>query len=95
MIKTLEIQEGKDRMKAKKYFTELGATAGCSMRLAESGCGEDSAGGIKGDSWFGSVKVADKLGTMGMMGVLVVSLFLFNFITSITYYDTCYLCLCR
>ena len=95
MIKTLEIQEGKDRMKAKKYFTELGATAGCSMRLAESGCGEDSAGGIKGDSWFGSVKVADKLGTMGMMRVLVVSLFLFNFITSITYYDTCYLCLCR
>ena len=55
----------------------MGATAGCLMCLAESGRGGNFAGGIKGDSWFGSVKVADELGKRDMMGVLVVSVYIF------------------
>ena len=70
--KRLEIQEGKIWMKSKQYYSELGATAACTMRLAELGrCGE--IGGIKGDSWFGSAKVADALGKRGMIAVLIVS----------------------
>ena len=59
-------------MKSKQYYSELGATAACTMRLAELGRSRE-IGRIKGDFWFGSCKVADVLGKKGMMAVLVVS----------------------
>ena len=63
----IEVQEGKDAMQAKKYSSELGATAGCSARLIRNTryCGrkhdsrtkakkDKKAEIVYGDSWFGS-----------------------------------------
>ena len=56
----LEIQEGKDAMHSKEFHGDavgalgtIGATAACSLRLADAACPEN--GLMFGDSWFGSV----------------------------------------
>jgi Transposase IS4 len=60
----LEIQEGKEPMKLKKYFSDYGATTACTLRLVDlsAHCGQvdkDSGGELFfADSWFASVKTA-------------------------------------
>ena len=56
----IEIQRGKEGMKNTKYHKELGATAACTLRLAEAtnGCGRTEQEQKRDihicDSWFGS-----------------------------------------
>ena len=62
----IELQEGKVAMNAKKYSSELGATAGCSARMIRNSryCGKHDERTkakkdkkkelVYGDSWFGS-----------------------------------------
>jgi Transposase IS4 len=70
----LEVQERPIDMKKKAYFTELGATAACSLRLivGSMNSGLDSKARqlalqqsrkhlVIADSWFGSVKLAENL----------------------------------
>ena len=57
---------------AKQPHHVLGATTACTIRLSEE-MGEDGAAvGLKGDSWFGSVKTCAQLGARGKMGVFQV-----------------------
>lgn len=69
-----EIQRGKFPMRKKKFFPEVGATAACTLRLIEGAeyCGQRQKERqlakkksrrqlVKGDSWFGSVKLAENL----------------------------------
>jgi hypothetical protein len=70
----LEIQRGKAGMASQKYQQELGATAACTLRLAEE-CitpEDDRCHSIQGDAWFGSVKAAAALGRKGFRAVLQV-----------------------
>jgi len=70
----LELQRGKAGMSTTQYQQELGATAACTLRLAE-GCihpEENRCHTIKGDAWFGSVKAAAALGRKGIRAVLQV-----------------------
>ena len=50
----IEICEGKEPMKAKKYSAEYGATTACTMRLFEPWFGTDRVAAA--DSWFAGVK---------------------------------------
>jgi hypothetical protein len=62
-------------MADKKYNASLGATAGCTLRLAEETIGEDDENqvhGVRGDAWFGSVKTASELAIRGSECVLQV-----------------------
>ena len=72
----LEVQEGKDAMRAKKHVSNVGVTAACTLRMAEqtqhNGQNERpnvhhaTPGGLwKGDSWFGSVKAAEAMAKDG------------------------------
>ena len=75
-IKALELQMGKERMRKEKYSAELGATAACTLRLAEEGQQPLEAGqkqGLIGDAWFGSVLCADELGQKNYKAILSVS----------------------
>ena len=57
----LEIQRGKYGMKDKEYNSSLGATAGCTLRMAKALSQSKIDGNIEiimGDAWFGSVKAA-------------------------------------
>lgn len=65
----LEIQEGKEAMKDKRFNKDLGTTAGCTVRLMEA-CSEST--GIKGDAWFGSVTAVSELALRGFEGVMQV-----------------------
>ena len=60
----LEIQRGKNGMKEEQFNRDLGATAGCCMRLA-NGVDQSHVDGVaetvKGDAWFGSVKAVCNL----------------------------------
>ena len=61
-------------MASQQYQQELGATAACTLRLAE-GCiaaEDDRCHTIQGDAWFGSVKAAAALGQKGIRAVLQV-----------------------
>ncbi len=60
-------------MKNKQFNQQLGATAGCTLRLLLETIPEDqrsSKHGIRGDSWFGSVKTANEIGMRGHECVL-------------------------
>jgi hypothetical protein len=53
-------------MANKKYYSLIGATAGCTLRLAKETIAEDDESerhGVCGDTWFGSVKTASELAT--------------------------------
>ena len=54
VMRFMEIQEGKEAMRALPLAREMGVTAACTLRLAES-CAPGAT--LLGDSWFGSVKV--------------------------------------
>lgn len=74
----LEIQEGRDAMRAKQYSEQHGGTAGCTLRMVEATehCGlkfpsrkhaqEDKRPEYyKGDSWFSSVRLAEEMASRG------------------------------
>jgi hypothetical protein len=68
VLRCLEIRRGKQGMAHKKYNSLIGATAGCTLRLAEEKIAEDDESerhGVHGDAWFGSVKTASELATRG------------------------------
>ncbi len=68
----LEIQRGAKKMPDQPHHRELGATASCSLRLAKARlvCGDEQRCGIKGDSWFGSVKACLEILNYGVESVV-------------------------
>ena len=71
----LELQRGKNGMTNHKYFKDLGATASCTVRIAE-GTSHKNVDNVQevvlGDSWFGSVKAAVGLAQEGFEAILQV-----------------------
>ena len=69
----LELQSGRELMKESRYFSHLGATASCTLRIAE-GVTDKTADKpseiVLGDSWFGSVKAASALSEAGFESIL-------------------------
>ena len=70
----LEIQRGKVANPYMKHNKELGATAGCTMRLAEMAQQAEHSNSdlIMGDAWFGSVTAALELAKKGKEAFLQV-----------------------
>jgi hypothetical protein len=73
----IEIQRGKHGMRKQKYSALLGATAGCTLRLAEGSayCGQSNPERATAkekfkpnlfvcDAWFGSVVMAEHMKTL-------------------------------
>jgi hypothetical protein len=73
-ILVLEIQCGKEGMRAQRHCATLGATAACMLRLMEEAQNGDNrvGAGVQGDAWFGSVNTATALGQKGYKAVLQV-----------------------
>jgi len=64
----MEIQRGKEGMKPQQFNKEIGATAGCTLRLLLNAIPPQMAGvkhGIRGDAWFGSVRTANEVALHG------------------------------
>jgi hypothetical protein len=60
----MEIQRGKDGMKTKKFNLDVGATAGCTLRLLLETIPPELQGvrhGIHADAWFRSVNTASEV----------------------------------
>jgi hypothetical protein len=70
-ILVLEIQRGKEGMRAQRHCATLGATAACTLEEAQDGDNRVGAG-VWGNAWFGSVKAATALGQKGYKAVLQV-----------------------
>jgi hypothetical protein len=72
-MKCLKIQRGAKPMRVAKYSAEHGCTSQCSLRLSEA-CKQpvdpEKKRGVKGDSWFGHVRLADKFGQQGIRAML-------------------------
>jgi hypothetical protein len=68
----MEIQRGKEKMKERKYNRDIGATAGCTLRLLEGSFDDGLPHGIKADAWFGSVRTAMSVAAKGHEGVFQV-----------------------
>jgi Transposase IS4 len=66
----LELQRGKEGMRAGEYCDSLGATAACTLRLAELSLIGNTNSGLMGDAWFGSVKAATALAKKGYKAIL-------------------------
>jgi hypothetical protein len=75
VLLALEIQRGKEGTRSKEYNSTIGATAGCTVRLAKLAHpvveGEPKAT-VEGDAWFGSVRCAAALAREGYKCVLQV-----------------------
>ena len=76
-------------MKSQKFNQQVGATAGCTLRLLLDTIPQDmktSKHGVRGDAWFGSIKTANEIGLRGHEAVLQIkqyhSLFPKEFIES-------------
>jgi hypothetical protein len=71
-ILALEIQRGKEPMRASRHCARLGATAACTLRLMEEAQRGDArmGAGVRSDAWFGSVKAASALAEQGYKAVL-------------------------
>jgi len=73
VMTALEIQKGARLMPSTEFHRELGATAACTVRMGQmhkaSRPPGAPAGGLKGDSWFGSAKTAIELSRRGQEGV--------------------------
>ena len=54
----VEIQDGKDAMRAARFVKELGVATATSVRCAIGAASEATGHTVVGDFWFGSVKVA-------------------------------------
>ncbi len=64
----MEIRQGKDGMKSQEFNKDVGATAGCTLRLLLNSIPEEKRGerhGIRGDAWFGSVRTANEVALRG------------------------------
>jgi hypothetical protein len=73
----LEICRGKNEKRIPRYKNEMGATAACTCRIAESVCQTHYDGTreiIMGDSWFGSVKTATEISKRGKDGIFQVKI---------------------
>jgi hypothetical protein len=67
-MRFMEIQRGKEGMKPQQFNKEIGATAGCTLRLLLNAIPPQMAGvkhGIRGDAWFGSVRTANEVALRG------------------------------
>ena len=74
-MRHMEIQRGKDGMKTKKFNSEVGATAGCTLQLLLDTIHPEDQGvrhGIRADAWFKSVKTASEVSRRGHEGVFQV-----------------------
>jgi hypothetical protein len=72
VMRYMEIQRGKQGMKNHQFNQQVGATGGCTLRLLLNSIpdGVTTKHGIRGDSWFGSVKTASEVGLRGHEAVL-------------------------
>jgi hypothetical protein len=64
----MEMQPDKDGMKTQKFYSDVGATAGCTLRLLLETIPCEKQGikhGIHNDAWFGSI-LQVKLNIAGM-----------------------------
>jgi hypothetical protein len=72
-MKCLDIQQGAKPMHVAKYSADHGCTLGCSLCLSEA-CKQpvdpEQKRGVKGDSWFGHVRLSDNFGQQGIRDVL-------------------------
>ncbi len=62
ILRYMEIQQGNEGMKSQKFNKEIGATAGCMLRLLLNMIPQEKEGGkhdIRGDAWFGSDSTAN------------------------------------
>ncbi len=66
-ILALEIQHGKEGMRAQRHCATLGATAACTLHLMEEEQDSDIhvGAGVRGDAWSGSVMAATALAQNG------------------------------
>jgi hypothetical protein len=74
-MRKIEIQRGKDGMKSQQFNQQVGATAGCTLRLLLDTIPQDlknSKHGVRGDAWFGSIRTANEIGLRGHDAVLQV-----------------------
>jgi hypothetical protein len=65
----MEIQCGKERMKAAEFNNTIGATTDCTVRLLLNIIPVEQQGakhGVRGDTWFGSINTANKVGSKGL-----------------------------
>jgi hypothetical protein len=68
IIRYMEIRQGKDGMKSQEFNKDVGATAGCTLRLLLNSILEEKKSeqhGIRGDAWFGSVRTANEVALRG------------------------------
>jgi hypothetical protein len=78
----MEIQRGKEGMKSQQFNREVGATAGCTLRLLLNTIPPNVAGvkhGIRGDAWFGSVRTANEVALRGHEAVFQIKQYHSNF----------------
>ena len=67
-MRRMEIQREKDGMKNQQFNKQVGATAGCTLRLLLGTIPHDaepSKHGIRADAWFGCIKTANEVGLRG------------------------------
>ena len=70
-------------MHEKEFWSELGATGACTLRIAKGGAQPTLEGqkeGVKADAWFGSVTCADALGQHGFKSIMSVSKIILYFV---------------
>ena len=82
-LRFLEIQRGRLGMHEKEFWSELGATGACTLRIAKGGAQPTLEGqkeGVKADAWFGSVTCADALGQHGFKSIMSVSKIILYFV---------------
>jgi hypothetical protein len=68
----MEIQRGKEGMKMQQFNSQVGATAGCTLRALLGTIPPDEKDkrfGIRGDAWFGSVRAANEVALRGQEAV--------------------------
>jgi hypothetical protein len=68
----MEIQRGKEGKKSQKFNIDIGATAGCTLRLLLNKIPQEKEGVrhcIRVDAWFGSFHTANEVALMGHDGI--------------------------
>jgi uncharacterized protein YeaO (DUF488 family) len=68
VMRRMEIQRGKEGMRSEEFNSQVGATAGCTLRLLLSTIPKDAdpyKHGIRADDWFSSIKTANEIGLRG------------------------------
>jgi hypothetical protein len=68
VMRFMEVQRGKEGMKSQQFNREVGATAGCTLRLLLNTIPPQMGGvkhGIRGDAWFRSIRTANEVALHG------------------------------